>query len=322
MTSIQRRLGALMLAAAATLLCGGCHGTFGPKMPDSLTAAGKTGYKSAEFTGDVADYRDLVKKGDLQGAEAKRNQIAYRVMSDIEMNYSKFETNLTTQRAGAQTAADAVQLGISAAATVVGDTDVKDLLTASLGAFQGTRLSADKNFFREKTTESILSQMRASRDSKKADLIAGLGNRDVTQYPWDAVWMDLVNLYYAGTVPSALVEIASTSGAKAETASTNLKIAVQTLPTRTVAQAAQAMDVRTAYTKLKAAIDSNDTAKTATAVSALKSILTAAGYPPADGASAEALLAQLQLAMHNAATDSSGDKLQQLNAAVAQAKVQ
>ena len=149
-----------------------------------------------EFAADVAAYRaavanipvDAVKGSattspDLSRALALRNQIAYRVMGDIESSYSKFEMSLTTQRAGFETGSDAVQLGISAAATVVGASDVKDILNASLTAFTGTRTSLDKNFFQEKTTESIISEMRAARKTKQAQLITNLATRDVASYP-------------------------------------------------------------------------------------------------------------------------------------------
>ena len=143
----------------------------GPKMPPALGAPSITVYKASDFTADLASYRAAIVANDLARARALRNQMAYRVMVDIEADYSRFEMSLTTQRAGFETGADTVQLGISAAATLVGASDVKEMLTASLTAFQGTRLSLDKNFFREKTTESIISQMRASRKTKQAELI-------------------------------------------------------------------------------------------------------------------------------------------------------
>jgi hypothetical protein len=200
----------------------------GPKMPSELESPSLAAYSADNFKADVKQYRDAVSASDLTKALTIRNQIAYRVMGDIEARYERFEMSLTTQRAAFETGSDAVQLGMTAATTLVGSVDVKDILAASLSAFQGTRLSYDKNFFREKTTESIVSQMRASRKTKQAQLITSLATRDVTSYPWDAVWIDLVDFYYAGTVPSALVEIAGATGTKAETATTTLNIARHT----------------------------------------------------------------------------------------------
>jgi hypothetical protein len=302
--------------AAAVLLMSGCRSTMGPKMPFELSAPSLTAYDANTFKADVQNYRDAIKNNELPKAQNLRNQIAYRVMGGIEASYQRFESSLTTQRAGFETGSDAIQLGMTAATTLVGAGDVKDILAASLSAVEGTRLSIDKNFFREKTTESLISQMRASRNTKKAQIITSLGNRDVTSYPWDAVWPDLVDLYYAGTVPSALVEIASGAGAKAEAATADLNSAM-------AQQAKQAISARTAYEKLKAAVASPDPAKAQSAIEALKSILMATGYQPPSDATASDLLALLRKAMRDADQDAdpSGKKLAALNAAIAAANV-
>jgi len=235
-------------------------------------------------------------------------------MADIESAYGSFEMRLTTQRAGFETGSDSVQLGIAAATTVVGAGDVKDLLAASLTAFEGTRLSVDKNFFAEKTTESLISQMRASRKTKQAQLITNLGARDVTSYPWDAAWIDLIDFYYAGTVPSALVDIASSTGTKAETADANLNSVI-------AQQSKTAISIRSAYEKLKISVA--DPAKSTSAIQSLKNILNAAGYKPDENASASDLLTLFRKAMSDADPDAdpTGEKLKTLNAAVAAANL-
>jgi hypothetical protein len=285
----------------------------GPKMPAAITAPEVSVYSAADLGNDIKTYRGFVTAGQLQQALALRNQMAYRVMGDIEAGYSKFEMRLTSQRAGFETGADAVQLGISAAATVVGASDVKDLLTASLTAFQGTRTSFDKNFFQEKTTQSIISQMRASRKTKQALLITGLGSRDVTSYPWEAVWIDLVDFYYAGTVPSALVEIAGTAGAKANDATTTLNKAISKLASTTPVQMRQSVSNRTMYEKLKTLANGGDADKTK-ASTALRQILTAYGPAPAADATTAELLAQFRTAIDESTTDN--DKLEKLTTAV------
>jgi hypothetical protein len=315
MLPVNRLKPASLAILVALLPAAGCRSTMGPKMPSSLTAPSVTTYKAADLTSDVAAYRAKVAGGDMTGALAMRNQMAYRVMGDIEMSYSKFEMSLTTQRAGFETGSDAVQLGISAAATVVGAAEVKDLLNASLTAFQGTRTSFDKNFFQQKTTESIISQMRATRKTKQAQLITSLAQRDAASYPWDAVWMDLIDFYYAGTVPSALVEIASNAGSKADDATKTLNKAVDALASTTPVQLKQAISNRSAYEKLKTESAGSDSATAAKAVDSLRKILTAYGAAPAADASATDLLAAFRKAIDESTSDN--DKLAKLNAAVA-----
>ena len=311
-------LPALMLSV---VFVSGCMSTMGPRMPRELSAPSAASYSKDQFNKDVETYRGLVtgEHPDLSKALALRNQIAYRVMADIESSYGSFEMKLTTQRAGFETGSDTVQLGITAATAVIGVGDVKDILAASLLGFQGTRLSVDKNFFREKTTESIISQMRASRKTKQAELIKSLANRSVADYPWDAVWIDLIDFYYAGTVPSALVEIASGTGTKADAATTTLKNAVAELTPATPAQAKQSISNRATYEKLKSAANGTDAAKSASALQSFRQILTAAGYAPKADDGAKELLDLFHKAIDDATIDN--DKLVTLSAAVAAANI-
>jgi hypothetical protein len=291
----------------------------GPKMPKELAAPSISSYGASQFNADVSAYRDDVKKGDLAAAQTLRNEIAYRVMTGIESGYGRFEMRLTTLRAGAQTGSDALQLGLTAATTVVGASDIKDILSATSTAFHGTWTSLDKNYFQDKTTEAIISQMRATRKTKQAQIITSLATRNVTSYPLDAAWIDLVDFYYAGTVPSALVEIASDAGSKADTATKDLNKAMAELTPATPQQASQSISNRTAYEKLKSAVNGSDAAKSAAALQTLRQILTAAGYAPKADASATDLLALFRKAIDDATSDDS--KLAALSAAVAAANI-
>lgn len=300
-------------------------------MPKALTAPATGSYSKTQFNKDVDEYRRAAmgvtadaSKGisaippDLPRALTLRNQIAYRVMADIESSYAGFEMKLTSSRAAQNTLSDTTVQGLTVATGLVGAGDVKDILAATSSAFQGSWHSYDKNFFREKTTESIISQMRASRKTKQAELIKSLNRRDLQNYPWDAVWIDLVDFYYAGTVPSALVDISSGTGAKANDADKILKDTVKGLTLRTPGQAIDAMKVRSAFDKLTAA--TADPAKSVSAIESLKRILTAIGHPPSDKASAEELLILLKAAMIEAKTDD--DKFAALVDAVAAEKLE
>ncbi len=301
------------------LMAAGCGSTMGPRLPRELSAPSLLIYSQADFKRDADAYHAAIQSKDLAGAQALRNQIAYRVMADVESGYGQFEMRLTSQRATFETASDAIQLGITAATTVVGVGDVKDILAASLSAFQGTRLSYDKNWYREKTTEALLSQMRATRKTKQAQLILSLGTRDVVSYPLEAAWIDLVDFYYAGTVPSALVEIATTAGADAKVGAGKLNDAIaQMTPVK------QSISNRTAYERLKAALAGTDDAKKDSAIKALHSILIDTGYSPDANATGEELLRLLRKAMSDTDPDidTKGEKLKALSAAVAAANVQ
>jgi hypothetical protein len=285
-------------------------------MPKELGAPSVYLYPKDQFQQDVQNYRTDVANNQLDAARTLRNQMAYRVMADIEDGYGRFEMKLSTDRAAQSTLADATTLGLTAATGLVGASDVKDILAATSAAFQGTWTSYDKNFFQQKTTEALIGQMRAARKTKQAQLITSLDTRDVTSYPWEAAWLDLVGFYYEGTVPSALAEIASTAGSKAEDATVKLNEAVAALTPRTPAQAQEAVDIRGAYQKLATDVNGSDAAKTAAAADTLRKILTAAGYAPTAAEDGPTLLADLRKALSDARTDN--DKLAKLSQAVAE----
>lgn len=308
------------IAASVLLLsCAGCLPVT-PKMPKTLSLAAPLNYDAKDFEADVNSYKAAVRSGLLDppkagSAEAARaatldawtlrNQIVYRVMAQIDAAYLRFEGQLSATRAGAQTAGDAANLGITAAATVVGASSVKDILSATSVALQGTRLSFDKNFFEEKTTESLISQMRATRKTLNAQMLDSLAKRDVTSYPLESAWGDLVAYFYAGTIPSALVDIASKTGAEATTADKNLKdkVAELTLAAATPAEAKQATNVRAEFETLSKAVASKDPASVEKARVTLSDILSALGTPAAASAAPEDLLDAVKSAMIASTTD-------------------
>ena len=96
------------------------------------------------------------------------------------------------------------------------------MLSAIKSAGSGSKLSVDTNFFRKKTTEILISAMRSARDEKEALII---GKRDLlpSKYTWEEAWIDLVQLYYAGTLEGALQSVAASEGEKAKQAGKELK---------------------------------------------------------------------------------------------------
>ena len=198
MMNCARRLllgagGCLMLLATS-----GCL-RVSPKMPKLLATAAPIEYSNSAFDADIASYHAALTAGNLDAAKTLRNQIVFRVMAQIDTAYDKFESELDTHRAGYQTSTDAAQLGLTTAATLVGASAVKDILSSTATALQGATLSFDKNFFEQKTTASLVSQMRASRKTLQAQMLLNLSTRDVQSYPLEAAWTDVVNYYYAGT---------------------------------------------------------------------------------------------------------------------------
>jgi hypothetical protein len=278
-----------------------------PKMPPPLASMAPINYSSSSLDADVAAYHASIANHALDIAKTQRNQIVFRIIAQIDAAYGAFELNLSTRRAGLQTGGDAAQLGLSAAATLVGASDIKDILSATSTAFQGTRLSVDKNFFEQKTTESLISQMRASRKNLQAQILLSLSSRDVNSYPLESAWGDVVNYYYAGTIPSALVDIAGKAGNDAVKADQTLKGVVEDITRDSVT-------IRSEYEKLNKAISSGVPASVNDARATLVKILTVAKIPFDAAAPASTLLETMKQSMIAAAEDDS--KFNALSAAV------
>ncbi len=298
---------ATCLKLCGTGLClllggGGCL-RVAPKLPRTLGSPAPLAYSPAAFDADVSRYRTALSAADQTAARTQRDAIVYRVLAQVDAAYGAFEVNLNVRRAGAQTGADAAQLGLTAAATVTGASGVKDILSATATALGGTRLSFDKNYFEQKTTESLVSQMRASRLALKAQLLLNLAKRDVSSYPLEAAWVDLIGYYYAGTIPSALVEIANRTGSDAVRAGQDLQDVVRELRPATPAQAEQSLDVRAAYDTLSRGISAGRPDEVVRSNDALRRILREAGIAFEETASPADLLARMRDAMAAAAED-------------------
>jgi hypothetical protein len=307
----------------------GCFNTMAPTPPKILAPA-ITSYPASVYSVDVNAYRVAINSKDYTQARVLRDQIVYRTLADIESTYGRFEVQLTTSRATESVLADTAQLGITAAITVVSASDVKDILAASLSGLQGTQLSIDKNFFREKTTESLISQMRADRKNLEAQIVSRLAAQDVipttdpttkaniAAYSLDAAWIDVTQYYYAGTVPSALVSIATTTGNNATAAATNLTNTVNSLVPPTAEQLKTATQLSDELLPLFNDASGPDPTKSAAALKRIRAVLTDLKLPPATNASANDLVSALKL--YFSSTDIDKTKLAALQAAIEKEK--
>ncbi len=234
-SSVAKTLFFWALALPVLLLNTGCLHWNRPPVPPTLSYGGQAKYSVADFNAAYKKYQDLMGAADYAKAAIQRDLIINRVEVDIESNYREYEGKLSSTRATIETLTDATELGLSAATGVLGNADIKDLLAASLTGFKGTRLSFDKNFFREKTTEILISKMQASRDTVRNRITAKMA-LPVQQYGFEEAWRDLVEFFYSGTLQAALVQLANDAGADAASAR----------------KKTEEIDVKRAFTKVEA----------------------------------------------------------------------
>jgi len=206
------------LAAIVLITClTGCVHINRPPIPATLDPGNQAKYSVDAFNQAYTNYQQLLQSVEYEKAKLQRDSIINRIEVDVEGNYREYEGKLSSTRATVDTLSDVTQLGLSAATGVIGNVDIKDMLAASLTAFKGSKLSFDKNFFREKTTEILISKMQASRDKVRNRITTKMA-LPVQQYAFEEAWRDLVEFFYSGTLQSALVQLANDAGADAAAA--------------------------------------------------------------------------------------------------------
>jgi hypothetical protein len=192
----------------------GCE-TTSPTLPKVVDPGGDmVKYAPRQFGDDVKVYRTAIKENRITDATIVRDTMIQRVRLEIDGNYHQFEQKLFGDRAYFATAADWVELGLAGATTVVAGEGTKTILGAVLTATKGARLSLDKNFFREKTTETIMSAMQAERLKRLTLITQKMTSGTAAQYSWDEAWVDLLDYFYAGTIENALLSIAGQTGSE------------------------------------------------------------------------------------------------------------
>lgn len=182
--------------------------------PRPLEVVGSS-YDAPQKNKDTVLYTDRVQAGDLQGARVMRDVIVQNVRREIEVVYQEFERGLFANKAAFEVETDIFELLLSTATTLTGAPRARTNLSALLTGTKGTRLSVDKNVFGEKTYSALVSQMRASRSKVSAVIFEKLARLDVSGYPLAEAEVDLIQLFNAGTIHEALIQLTTQAGAAA-----------------------------------------------------------------------------------------------------------
>lgn len=170
------------------------------------------------YEGSMAAFRSEPKPNHLTAATLVRDRMVNRVRADIRSYHAEYEAALTEGIANWNIFGDLAQLGLALAATVTKGTETKTILSAVIAATAGAKLSVDKNYFREKTSEVLISSMRTARVEKDTVLVGKLASMQADEYPLEEALCDLVDLHYAGTLTEAFQRLAKQAGNDAEQA--------------------------------------------------------------------------------------------------------
>ena len=84
-----------------------------------------------------------------------RNAILNDLMATIDFNYHEFEVRLHMDKTLKDTSTEIVTLGLTAASTAAGCTEVKTILSAIASGVVGANASLDKNILQNNTVQAL-----------------------------------------------------------------------------------------------------------------------------------------------------------------------
>ncbi|MBA4138687.1 MAG: hypothetical protein C0518_15385 [Opitutus sp.] len=190
-------------------------------------------------------------------ARVARDRLIFSLRVEIDKWYAQLEQDLYESRASFNSWGDFLELGMAGAGAIATPVHTKTVWATLLSATKGTRLSIDKNWFREKATESLINAMRAGRNLQLAQIISKMTASNAAQYTFEEAWGDLISYHQAGTLQGGLVLLAATSGEQAKEAEDKAEQAQQArypaLVSATPAMITETTDVRTKALALPAA---------------------------------------------------------------------
>ncbi|MGA2240319.1 MAG: hypothetical protein ABSH06_16015 [Thermodesulfobacteriota bacterium] len=164
---------------------------------------------------------DAIPADQTKITEKERNQILDDLIFLTDVNYYRFEAELSYGRAAFDTVTDLAILGLGSAGALVTHSGTQAIISAISGGIGGARVSISKNFLHETSTQALIAKMQSARKAK-LDLIRQAMTLNVTDYSLTRGLGDVAEYYTAGTIVGALQNIVSDAGAEAKKADASL----------------------------------------------------------------------------------------------------
>jgi hypothetical protein len=147
-----------------------------------------------------------------------RNEIVARRMYIIDVEYSKYEAALTSERQKLGFATTTAATGLGIASTLVTHLQTAQILSGVGAGLLGARGAYDSEVIIAKTLQIVQGHMRAQRDDVFTKQIFPRLNESTVTYPLSAALGDVEDYYRAGTFNSGLIPALRESGTAADNA--------------------------------------------------------------------------------------------------------
>lgn len=139
----------------------------------------------------------------------KRNEILFAGVAEIDILYFQYERDITKELRRSNFVLALLGVGVGAAGTLASN-GASQILSAISTGLVGAQEAINSEVLVDRTIQALQSQMRASRDLVRTQIIAKI-NADTKTYPLQAVVSDLERYRQAGTITSALIGIADSA---------------------------------------------------------------------------------------------------------------
>ena len=202
---------AFVFVFTLSALCAGFSGCGGKVERPTIPPLTQRLYTLYQYDADVASYNGAT----TTAKRELRDKIINRILVEIEYFFRVYEGRLFVNRGSFNVAADFVELGLSTGVTLINPARTKAVLGALLSGATGTKLSIDKNFYREQTVQAILSSMEANRDKVKTRILLRMNKDDAIAYPLETAQSDLIEFFFAGRLQGGLQQLQSDSCSQA-----------------------------------------------------------------------------------------------------------
>lgn len=209
------RIAQLGFALLAVLFSTSCFQTTNPAPSAVHYDEARSAAVDTELDSMKKRYNSAMETGRFETARIERDRMIFLTRVEIDKWYAALEQKLHESRASFNSWADFVELGLAGAGAIAAPVDTKTIYATVLSVTKGTRLSIDKNWFREKATESLINAMRAGRNQQLAMIIKKMTDNAANRYTFEEAWGDLITYHQAGTIQGGLVTLAAQTGERA-----------------------------------------------------------------------------------------------------------
>lgn len=164
----------------------------------------------------------------------QRNEVLDDLIFLTDVNYHRFEEELYLGKAFFDTSGDLAILGLGAAGGLITHSATQAIISAISGGIGGARVSINKNFFHEYSTQALIAKMQASRKTKLATIREAMA-LEIKDYSLSRGLSDIADYYNVGTIVGALQDIVADAGAEKKKSDQELKKLIKGKYIKTIA---------------------------------------------------------------------------------------